>query len=53
MAWKHNLKKAFVKEFKMYSIFNSTDGSDMLGRITVKKFGMVAASVRKIRRYCT
>ena len=46
-------KKAFVKGFKMYSIFNSTDGCDMLGRMTVKKLGMVAASVRKIRRYCT
>jgi len=53
MAWKHNLKKAFVKGFKMYSIFSSTDGSEMFGRMTAKKMGMVAASVRKIRWYCT
>jgi len=53
MARKHNLKKAFVKGFNMYSVFSSTDGSDMLGRMTMMKLGMVAASVRKIRRYCT
>ena len=34
-------------------IFSSTDGSDMLGRVRVKKLGMVTASVRKIRWYCT
>lgn len=53
MAWKHDLKKTSVKGFKTYSIFSSTDGSDMLGRVTVKKLGTVATSVRKIRSYCT
>jgi hypothetical protein len=50
MAWKHASTKAVVKEFKKCCISKSTDGSDMLGGMTVNRLGMVAASVRKIRR---
>lgn len=47
MAWKHNLKKTFVNGFKTYSIFSSTDGSDTLGRVAVKKLGTVTTSAER------